>query len=251
MNADRAEAAFWAGFLRNRNVEAATADDAAIPVAGGYAISVPGTVYQLALAVGSSRPLTEDDLRIVDAFYRAREALPRIELREEALARDRTVLADGGYDAEELAITLLEAPAARFPDDPAIRVRATTDRAGWVALASAGFAGDGDPAPHVRTAQVGAAAASGLFVAEIDGTPAGAGAAGIAGDVAFLYSGTVLPAFRGRGVHGALLRARLSYAVSRGATRGALKALAGSSSERSAKRAGFVPTATLRRARRS
>ncbi|HZO94375.1 MAG TPA: GNAT family N-acetyltransferase [Candidatus Baltobacteraceae bacterium] len=246
MNADRAEAAFWAGFLRNRNVEAGTADDGAVPVAGGFAISVAGSLYQMALAVGSTRALTAEDLAVLAAFYGERGAPVRIELREDALARDAALLDAAGYLRDEARITLLEAPAAPVHANGTVRVRATSDVPGWVALTSGCFA-DEPAAVHVRSAQVGAAAAAALFVAEVDGVPAGGGAVGISGDTAFLYSGCVVPAYRGRGVHAALLRARVAFAASRGAGRVALKALAGSPSERSALRAGFTPVATLRR----
>ena len=244
--ADRVEAAFWAGFLRNRNVEAGTADDGAVPVAGGYAISVAGSLYQMALAIGSTRAVTAEDLTVLAAFYGERGAPVRIELREETLARDGTLLQASGYVADEARITLLEAPAAPVAVDGAFRVQPTGDVATWVSLTSGCFA-DEPAAVHVRSAQVGAAAAAALFVAEVDGVPAGGGAVGIAGDTAFLYSGCVSPAYRGRGVHGALLRARIAFAASRGAARVALKALAGSPSERSALREGFTPVATLRR----
>jgi ribosomal protein S18 acetylase RimI-like enzyme len=249
MNADRAEAAFWAAFLRNRNVEAGTAADGAVPVAGGYAISVAGTSYQMALAAGSTRPLTSEDLEVLGAFYGARDVPVRIELREEHLDRDYELFERSGYAIEAEPVALLEANAGPQPPVPGIAVDVTGDRAGWAALlVGRADANDADAALQLRSAQVSAAAASALFVARLDNAVAGVGALGIAGDLAFLYSGAVLPEFRRRGVHRALLAARLAYAARRGAARAAMKALAASPSERSALRAGFVRTATLRRA---
>ncbi len=251
MNADRAEAAFWAAFLRNRNVEAKSAADGAIAVAGGYAISIGGTVYQMALAVGSARPLAADDLDVLAGFYGLRGVSTRLELREEALERDWALLERSGYTVDEGSIALLEAPAESQPPVRAIAVRVTADRGAWAALAAQAFADGAAPAEQLRSAQIAAAAATAVFVAEIDGVKAGVGALGIAGEIAFLYSGAVLPAFRGRGVHGALLRARVAFAAGRGAGRTALKAQKGSTSERSALRAGFTPSAALRRVRSS
>ena len=54
---DRVAALLWAAFLRNRNVDAGTAGDGAIPVAGGYAIYVAGTHLDHALGAGTTRPL--------------------------------------------------------------------------------------------------------------------------------------------------------------------------------------------------
>ncbi len=46
MNAARAEAAFWSAFLRNRNVDAGTSADGALPVAGGFALCLAGTFLE-------------------------------------------------------------------------------------------------------------------------------------------------------------------------------------------------------------
>jgi GNAT superfamily N-acetyltransferase len=60
----------------------------------------------------------------------------------------------------------------------------------------------------------------------------------------------VLPAFRRRGVHQALLAARLAIAHERGATAAALKTVADSPVERSATKLGFARTGLHRRVRR-
>jgi GNAT superfamily N-acetyltransferase len=60
--------------------------------------------------------------------------------------------------------------------------------------------------------------ARGSFVGYWQGTPAGAGGYTLAGEVARLWGAAVVPAFRGRGVYRALVRARLAEAMSRGAT---------------------------------
>jgi len=58
----------------------------------------------------------------------------------------------------------------------------------------------------------------GHFVGYWEETPAGAGGYTIAGKVARLWGAAVVPAFRGRGVYRALVRARLAQASDRGAT---------------------------------
>ena len=58
----------------------------------------------------------------------------------------------------------------------------------------------------------------GCFVGYWEGTPAGAGGYTITGGVARLWGAGVVPAFRGRGVYRALVRARLAQAAGRGAT---------------------------------
>ena len=80
MNVDRIEAAFWAAFLRNRNVDAATAGDGAVAVAGGYALCAAGTLVTYAVGAGAARPLRADDFEVVEGFYGARGLPARFEL---------------------------------------------------------------------------------------------------------------------------------------------------------------------------
>lgn len=58
----------------------------------------------------------------------------------------------------------------------------------------------------------------GYFVGYWEEAPAGAGGYTIAGEAARLWGAGVVPAFRGRGVYRALVRARLAQASGRGAT---------------------------------
>ena len=89
-----------------------------------------------------------------------------------------------------------------------------------------------------------------MVVASIDGAEVGAAALGIAGDTAILFSAAVLPAFRRRGVHSALLLARLALAASRGADNAVVKTTKDSPAEHSTLKHGFVPTNVRRRLRR-
>ena len=60
MTPDSAAAAFWAGYIRNRNVDERTAADGALPVAGGYALYVAGTAFDRVLGAGWDRPLVPE-----------------------------------------------------------------------------------------------------------------------------------------------------------------------------------------------
>ena len=87
LRAERAEAAYWATYARNLPTTDDTRDTGAIPVAGGYAICLQGSSIQYGLGVGTSRPLREDDLQIVDEFYGSRR--PDVTARTPS-ARGRT-----------------------------------------------------------------------------------------------------------------------------------------------------------------
>jgi N-acetylglutamate synthase-like GNAT family acetyltransferase len=257
MNAARAEAAFWSAFLRNRNVDAGTAGDGALPVAGGFALCQPGSFLEIAMGVGTTRPLRPDDLAVLAEFYGQRGLPARLELDETVLTRDRALLEAGGYAEEGVERTLLELPAlggAPLGGGAGVAVRVVTDRRAWTELALRAYADrvDGiEPERLRRSLRTNAAAAHGLFVASLDGADAGIGALGISGDVALLYCAAVLPACRGRGVHRALLAARTAAAAGRGASQAALKTEPGSFAERSARALGFVATTRLRRLRRA
>jgi len=245
MNAGRAEAAFWAAFLHNRNVDAATAGDGAVAVAGGYALFVGSTLINRVVGAGSTRPLRADDCEVVEGFYGNRGAAARFELDADVLERDEALLRERGYADEGETLAILEAPTAGVTA-PSITVRRTTDRRGWVELLARSF--EDQPGDTIRrTLQMNAAAAHVLVVASLDGTEVGAAALGIAGDTAILYSAGVLPGFRRRGVHAALVGARLGLASARGAGNAVLKTVPDSHAERSALKQGFARTALRRR----
>lgn len=252
MNVARAEAAFWSTFLRNRNVDAATAADGAVAVAGGYALCLVGTFLEYGVGIGTTRALRPDDLAVLRAFY-ARRGLPsRLELDEEILERDRAVLFAGGYVEDDYELTVLRAPTAPQPRANAIVVRPVTNRRAWTDIVFRGFQDTVPKSEHDRlrrATESSAAAAHGLFVAAVEGVDAGGGAVGINGELALLYSASVLPAYRARGVHRALLAARLAFGHARGATHAALKTVPNSPVLRSAAALGFTQIGTRRRLR--
>jgi GNAT superfamily N-acetyltransferase len=102
-----------------------------------------------------------------------------------------------------------------------------------------------------RTLETAAAAAHVLLIATLDGEDAGTGAFRISGETALMMNGAVLPAFRRRGVHQALVAARLAVAQERGATWAAIKTVADSPVERSAVKLGFTRTGLRRRVHRA
>jgi GNAT superfamily N-acetyltransferase len=76
-----------------------------------------------------------------------------------------------------------------------------------------------DAASNAATVTAG----GGMLVAYVDGEPSGSGGVTMADGVARLWGGVVVPSARGQGIYRAVLDARLSYAVERGATMGLVK----------------------------
>jgi GNAT superfamily N-acetyltransferase len=251
VSVERVEAAFWASFLRNRNVDATSVDDGAVAVAGGYALCATGTFLEYAIGAGSTRALRADDLEVTEDFYATRRLPSRLELTDTVLARDGALFEERGYTDEGIALAVVEATLPLADEETGtIATRISGDRRAWSSLALQAFADTvaPDQSERLRRANaVSAAAASALVIAAIDGIDVGVGAVRLIDDVAFLYAAAVLPAFRGRGVYGALLAARVAFARARGATGAAFKTRADENAERSALRRGFARTALRRR----
>jgi len=254
LRAERAEAAYWATYARNIPTTDDTRDTGAVPVAGGYAICLQGSSIEYGLGVGTSRPLREDDLRIVDEFYGDRGLPSQVELHPMVAERDALLLARWGYRPGN-AITMLERDIGT---DPVIPERfgvetLTSRKMDWTELVLAGVI-DTTPAAELarvrRTIFVCASAASALLAIRVDGRLAGGGALGVTGDVAFLFCASTLPGYRRRGVHAALIAARLALGRSRGATFAFMTAAPGSPAAQSAEAAGFRATYVRRRLRK-
>jgi GNAT superfamily N-acetyltransferase len=73
----------------------------------------------------------------------------------------------------------------------------------------------------------------------VDGTIAGAAALSVREGVCGLFGASTLPEFRGRGVQGALLKARLESAAAQGCDVAVSIAQPGSTSHRNIERQGF------------
>lgn len=146
-------------------------------------------------------PLLEE----IVAFYREQGVRPRIE----AVAGEPEGFVSGG----ELFV-LAVVPIPESPASGKVAVRAVDgDSFGRFAdVYVEAFGRDDIPRPDVD-------AWAGLqnwrfYLAEADGAPAGAGILSIHGDVGYLASAATLPGMRGRGVHAALLRRRMTDAAS-------------------------------------
>ena len=127
--------------------------------------------------------------------------------------------------------------------DPAVRVReiGADGAAAWADLIVAGFGLDGLEADAWRDLAPRLAAATGehLVLAERDGRPIGAAALFTRRRVGLLAAAAVVPTERGRGVHAALIAARLEMAKAAGCRRVMATASSGGPSERNLRRLGF------------
>jgi len=132
---------------------------------------------------------------------------------------------------EVLARNLSQGVPALPPPAADVTIRWATDFETSRDGSAVGVIGFGGELPPDERIEAGAArdAASvpagggGMLVAYVNGTTVGSGSVLLVDGVARLSGGVVVPAARGKGVYRAVLHARLSYAVTHGATMALVK----------------------------
>ncbi len=214
-------------------------------VGGGVALWLGnGSPLNSATGLGMLRAVGESDLVCVEDFYRARGAHATIGLCPFADPSLLVGLGDRKWRATEFEHVLYLELDLPLPDpDPAIEVRVCQgeERAVWAELVPVGFAREGTPAPgHQRFSRVAASQEDAvLFLAWVDGVPAGTGKLVIADKVGWLSADTTLPEFGGRGVQRAVQLHRLRAAQEAGCELAVTESSLGSGSQRNMERLGF------------
>jgi ribosomal protein S18 acetylase RimI-like enzyme len=241
------EAASIADAVRAVQRRLPDAGAAVITVAGGRAGFITAAMrLSRAAGLGMSVPVSREDVEAIEAFYGARACDARIVVSPFAHPSLFEHLGERGFRLEALDTVLVRriTPADRAPNTRSgVSVHRAADAAAWVRLSLTGFAPEGsgpalDRAPYYQAGFDDPGKA--FLVAEVDGVAAGAGALFLAGDIAYFFAASTLPAYRGRGVQGALVAARLALAAEAGCELGYLVTDAGSGSQRNFERAGFT-----------
>ncbi|MFN8534301.1 MAG: hypothetical protein U0556_12245 [Dehalococcoidia bacterium] len=215
---------------------------ASLSVAGGAAVYCGrGSVVNHASGMGLNGPVTRDNLDEVEAFFADRDEPTAIEWCPLAHQSLLEVVGERAYRISS-ATNMLYLPLEGWADpSPVIEVREVgpSERADWAQVNALGF-GDG-VTPRFEDLYVvyGRLASARLFLAEIDGSVAGAGLVRLHNDSALLSATSVLPAFRERGVHAALIAKRIAAACAAGIRLAVVRAGPGSASQRNLERAGF------------
>jgi GNAT superfamily N-acetyltransferase len=215
-------------------------------VAGGYAV-YSGNAFPLnrACGLGLHGPVTEDDLDRIEEFYRSRCAAPQVDVCPAADGSLAALLRRRGYSASG-SMNVLWRPLPLRPGElePPTGVEITrpgSDEADlWLRTVAEGFDG-GEAALGLRSILAPNFYGEGAvpFLAWVDGQPAGGGSLITYEGVAELGSASTRPAFRRRGVHRALVLARLQDAARLGNDVAMILTDPGSPSQRNIERAGF------------
>jgi GNAT superfamily N-acetyltransferase len=218
----------------------------AMAIAGGIAaFAGAGSPLTQAQGLGLDAPVSDADLERIEAFYFERDSPAQVVACPHADLSLAAGLAARGYRPTEfenaLYLPLGAESAPEPPDAPLARPATPAEADVWVEVVSAGFVGEPVVPPELREiAQIiFETEAAAPYLVFLDDEPAGGGSLFVDGDVALLAASSTLPHARNRGLHAALLHARLDEARRRGCGLAVMGALAGSGSQRNAERLGF------------
>jgi GNAT superfamily N-acetyltransferase len=216
-------------------------------VAGGFALYVGlDSPVNWVIGLGLQGPVSAKDWERIEEFYQERGTSPRYELCPLAdrslldLLRSHSYRLDGFLNV--LACVVPD-QVVSLPWPAGVEV-ARPGPAGaelWIRTTAQGF--DPTETPPQKSLDILAPnfhSANALpFLATVGGEPAGGGSLLLHGHVAELGGDSTRLAFRRRGVHMALLQARLAAARDLGCDLALLLTEPGSASQRNAERAGF------------
>jgi GNAT superfamily N-acetyltransferase len=195
--------------------------------------------------LGLFETLTVEALEVIERFFRARGASPIHEVSPFAGVAALSLLCSRQYRPIEISSVLyreVEKTPEEHQSSVCARLITPQENQLWADISAGGWAQD-NPELLATVKQLGAVVSASegsiCFLGEADGQPGAAGVLRMHEGVALLGGSATLPAFRRRGLQGALLRERLRYAADGGCDIAMMVAEAGSNSQRNAERQGF------------
>jgi GNAT superfamily N-acetyltransferase len=213
----------------------------AVEVAGGLAVSHGArSPFSAAIGVGLGVPVAEGDVDRIEAHLGMGGGPVRIEVvpfTDPSLTEE---LGRRGYQLERFFQVWTRTPSTE-PSGDDVRVASPSEEGTWVDLFSRAFLGAPVQSESQREGLACMARAEGSvpWFALEGGVPVGVALSSAEGGVAWLSGAGVLPASRGRELQGALVRARLAWAASRGCDLAASATEPGTASQRTLERCGF------------
>jgi GNAT superfamily N-acetyltransferase len=245
---ERAESSANAAFIEARAMLEPDVGATWIDVAGVYALfdGVASPLTQT-FGIGVFDSFLEPEFEKVEQFFRIRGAPTFHEVCSFAALDTLHLLHSRGYrPVEESTVLLRTTVESTYPDSNRIVVRRIDESESslWANIAAQGWNRESvELARFVEKLGFVMSKASGVycFLAELEDQPIAAAALNVQADVALLAGASTIPAARRQGAQRALLRARLSFAASRGVGVAMVVTQPGSASERNAERQGFRP----------
>jgi GNAT superfamily N-acetyltransferase len=215
------------------------------PIGGGVAVYC-GSESPLthSVGVGMHGPVAAEELDELEAFFRDRGALVTIDLCPHSDSTLRELLADRGYRILEfiniMARSLSPDDRIAVPDFEVRQAESHQDEL-YVKTVIGGFFGRenlSEQESRLGTTLFHMPCTSG-YLAWLDSQAIGGGGISIRNRVASLFGDATRPDFRCRGVHSALIRARMSAAKDAGCDLITAGAVPGGGSQRNYERTGF------------
>jgi GNAT superfamily N-acetyltransferase len=195
--------------------------------------------------LGLFEQLTADALAEIEEFFLTRSAAVMHEVSPLAGVATLGLLCARGYRPIEISNVMfrtVDSPARLDRDDIQVRVVAADEAQLWAAVSARGWTYE-YPELKEFVEQMGvlmvAREQSPCFLAEVNGVAGAAGGLSFHEGVALFAGAATVPEFRRRGLQGALLEARMLYALEHGCDLAMMVAEAGSNSQRNAERQGF------------
>ena len=194
-----------------------------LPVPGGYALFLGiGSPLTQTLGLGMSGEVASEHVAAVEDFFRSRGADVLIELCPLAHRSVVAVLADRGYGVAGFSNMLVRrlgnpvSPASIA--DLTVKFCEPSEAFVWAQTILEGFVG------ALPASDENIAVLTSLFyqpeavclLARVNGVPAGGGALSVHEGVAALYGASTIPAFRRRGIQGAIIQSLVAQAIERG-----------------------------------
>ena len=213
-------------------------------VAGGCAIFVgAGSPLTHAVGLGMRGAVQREELDRLEAFYQARGAEVIVDLCPLADPSLIDLLGNRGYRVTEFNNVLVRplAGAEAGPPEMPVRLANGGEAELWAHTVGCGFLEkDALTADEMAVGRnIFRMTGSLCYLAFSGSQPAAAGAMAVRGCLATLFADSTVPAFRGGGLHSALIRERLRAAVDRACDLATASTLPGSVSQRNYERHGF------------
>ncbi|WP_052352059.1 hypothetical protein [Deinococcus pimensis] len=194
----------------------------------------PGMPVNVGFGFGSGAG-TASCLPRVEDFLRARGGVPGVTAYTHLHPHLMETLGGRGYRLARVLNVHARSLDGALPE-PALPVREATPHE-WLGAVVPGFGAGSEGIMAVTSRRP----RTRLWICDVDGEAAAAGASEVFGDLALLFSTATRPDLRGRGAQAALLAARLLAARGAGARHAVVMTAPLSASERNMWRAGFTP----------
>lgn len=221
---------------------------ATLPVGDGVAIFAGPSAFSFAVGLGMEAPVAASHVDQLEKFFSDRRVPARVDVTPFSDPSLSRILDTRGYRISEITTVLVidvRYGVMNWQVAPDVELRSAHDGdiPFWVDLLAQSFYVT-DPGTHIRANMQALFAIPGSLntIALVSGMVAGVAGGIIAppGSVSALYGSAVLPEFRGRGLHRAMLDFRLRALREAGGQLAVATCTPGSTSERNLRRHGFV-----------